>query len=380
MKNIFITGIFRSGTTLLDKLLNHHEKVFIASQPYPELFISTKKEFLKSKGVNRVYPFDPMLKEEQYVLKEFLEYLVKTKLTGQFLDDLQQQLLDGNSELKADWVQYQLQKLTREGDFFSIHRQLINLISKVYKRSNLLYTGSKEILCEEFIPYMARDGHKSILVIRDPRDIVSSLAFGKSRVYTGDYRPMLYALRLWRKSVAFAIASKSNPDFMCVKYEELVTKPRTTLRSITNFLGIEEFDEDRFVYGIEDQAGNNWSGNSSFGTKSNIDQSSIGIHQSVLNPEQVKYIDTLCAPEMEYMGYKVGEEKLNFRHVDEVSEPAIVLNKGFEDNYSFSEVNLKVELERLQKLWLEDLSDEECRKWFIFPSAFQALRMQQMVK
>lgn len=376
MKNLFITGIFRSGTTLLDKLLNSHDKIFIASQPYPELFYSTKSEFLKSKGIQRKYPFDPMLNEEQYRLKDFLEFLVKTKLTNEFLKDLQEQFLDDES----DWIQFQLQELTREGDFFTIHRQLINLMSKVYRKADLTYTGSKEILCEEFVPYMAIDGNKAIVVIRDPRDVISSLAFGKSRVYTGDYRPMLYALRMWRKSVAFAIASHNNPDFMFIKYEDLAMKPNGTLKRITEFLGVDPFEEDAYVYGLEDQSGKSWAGNSSFGMKTNIDSSSIGIHKSVLNAHQVKYIETICAPEMEYLGYKVGADKLNLRRLEGISEPTTVLSEGFDENYSFDPANLKMETDRLQKLWLEDMSDEECRKWFIFPSVYQALRIQQVVK
>ncbi len=377
MKNIFITGIYRSGTTLLDKLLNNHEKVFVASQPYPELYYSTKRAFLESKGIKKHYPMDSMLLEEEYTLKEFLGYLVNTTIDDDFLQDVQDEVANNTNE-EPNWSKYNLKEITRKGDFFTIHRQLINLLSKVYKRSDLSYTGSKEIICEEYIPYMAREGNKAILVIRDPKDVISSLSFGKARVYTGDYRPMLYSLRLWRKSVAFAIASETNPDFMMVKYEDLVTKPTATLRKVTKFLELDEFPEDAFVYGIEDQYGMNWGGNSSFGMKANIDSSSIGIHRSVLKPEQVTFIETVCEPELKFLGYQTGPNRTNFRKMENLTEPAEVMSQGFEKDYSFSEKNIDIEKERLQKLWIEGLSEEEARKWFIFPSVFEKLRMQKV--
>lgn len=377
MHNIFITGTYRTGTTLLEKLLNNHDKVFVASQPYPELFWAVKQLFLTSKGKSQHYPFEPMFPGDEYNLKEFLHFLVHQDFSEDFLDELMKSVETESGDTEKAWIKYRLQEVTRNGDFLSIHRQLINLIAKIRRRTELEYTGSKEILCEEFIPYMAREGNKVIMIIRDPRDMASSLAFGKSKLYTGDYRPMLYSLRLWRKSVAFVIASSDNADFLMLKYEDLVRRPRKTLKKVTSFLELEDFPEDAFVYGIEDQTGKSWVGNSSFGTKSNIDASSIGIHQSVLSEQQVNYIETVCAPEMKYLGYDCHFNS-NLDELEYFSEPVAVMSQGFEDDYSVSPENLSLEKERLQKLWMESLSDEECRKWFIFPTAFEALRMQKV--
>ena len=46
--SIFITGLYRSGTTLVDKILQNHPENFIASQPISSLFYEVKKQFLQS--------------------------------------------------------------------------------------------------------------------------------------------------------------------------------------------------------------------------------------------------------------------------------------------------------------------------------------------
>ena len=57
--------------------------------------------------------------------------------------------------------------------------------------------GSKEIFCEEYIPYFLSNGVKVILLIRDPRDIITSLNFGKGADFTGEIRPTLFNIRNW---------------------------------------------------------------------------------------------------------------------------------------------------------------------------------------
>ena len=39
--NILLNGCFRSGTTLLDKVLHAHPKIIMASQPFPALYART---------------------------------------------------------------------------------------------------------------------------------------------------------------------------------------------------------------------------------------------------------------------------------------------------------------------------------------------------
>ena len=43
---LFVTGMERSGTTLLDRLLASQRHLSMLSQPFPLLFVETKRAFL----------------------------------------------------------------------------------------------------------------------------------------------------------------------------------------------------------------------------------------------------------------------------------------------------------------------------------------------
>ena len=66
----------------------------------------------------------------------------------------------------------------------------------------LAVIGSKEIAVEEYIPYFIEVGTKVVLVVRDPRAMIASLALGEGERYGGSPRPILFDVRNWRKSVA----------------------------------------------------------------------------------------------------------------------------------------------------------------------------------
>lgn len=51
MIELLVTGMLRSGTTLLEKALNVHPDIKLCYQPFPELFINTKKAFLEKKAL-----------------------------------------------------------------------------------------------------------------------------------------------------------------------------------------------------------------------------------------------------------------------------------------------------------------------------------------
>ena len=48
--DVFITGMARSGTTLLEKMLANHPQLSMISQPFPRLFVHAKRQFVESLG------------------------------------------------------------------------------------------------------------------------------------------------------------------------------------------------------------------------------------------------------------------------------------------------------------------------------------------
>ena len=59
--DFFITGMGRSGTTLLEKLLCNHKDLSVLSQPLPLVFIDLKKRFLETLGIKKYFVLNDSL-------------------------------------------------------------------------------------------------------------------------------------------------------------------------------------------------------------------------------------------------------------------------------------------------------------------------------
>jgi hypothetical protein len=63
---LFLTGMQRCGTTLLDKLLSAHSQISILSQPFPLLFIEAKPSFLQQPSKDGAeYPLGNLFLESE---------------------------------------------------------------------------------------------------------------------------------------------------------------------------------------------------------------------------------------------------------------------------------------------------------------------------
>jgi hypothetical protein len=89
---LFITGMGRSGTTLLEKLVALHPEASVLSQPLPLLYIAVKREFLRRsgrlRGVARHYPFNDMLGDNYYPPHELVRFIEGFPLRRKFCRDV----------------------------------------------------------------------------------------------------------------------------------------------------------------------------------------------------------------------------------------------------------------------------------------------------
>jgi len=219
---LLITGCYRSGTTLTEKLLHSHPDVCVASQPFPILYFYVKKAFLKAKGLERRYPLDHRFLEDGYSQDDFDQFLLSHELTRSDIDTVFDQLEDYKLGLWTPAV-LQLRDRISEGTFWSLFRQITRLLSEILEKPAAVVRGVKEVLCEEYIPHLLSKGAQVVVVIRDPRDMISSLDFRVRDNMTGDHRPILYSLRAWRKSVAYALACEHHGNMVWFRFEDLVT-------------------------------------------------------------------------------------------------------------------------------------------------------------
>lgn len=373
MQKIFITGLYRSGTTLLEKVLNLHPSLHLFSQPFPNLYLETKKKFYIHKGLNKIRLLDHLFLEQDYSRDDFCGVLDSCVFSTQDVDRLFDAMATYSGQQTPELLPLRLQ--IRPGSFFQLYEQLFSSLAENLAKNQVGFLGAKEIICEEFIPFLLSKGEYAIVIIRDPRDVVTSLNFGQGSSYMGKIRPILYTLRQWRKSVSFCLEYQDRPNFAYLRYEDLVKDPGSILNWLTQFLRLIPYPRDIFADGIVDQAGQRWQGNSSFGNYSFISRDSVANFTNKLPEDCVRYIENVCNPELRYLNYEFiyHESGPDFDEIRSFKESFKVDHNDFEAHYTHQPRRIENEIKRLRYL-NSQLSEAEQKLWFIFPRAYQDLR------
>ena len=143
LESIFITGLYRSGTTLLEKLIHNHPKCFVASQPFPKLYIKIKKQFLASKDTFSRLPLNDLFKNN--TVFEFTKYLEETTISKKKIEEI---LLGigikskvGNSNTEK------INLRISEGDFYDLYKEINFQLSKsIKKERGKIYDRNGELI------------------------------------------------------------------------------------------------------------------------------------------------------------------------------------------------------------------------------------------
>jgi hypothetical protein len=361
MNKFFITGVYRSGTTLLEKLIGSDLSVSLFSQPSAPLFFGAKNKIYSKLSLHKSFPIDPSFPDPGYSWNKMYELLDSEIFTKEDLQLVFKNIKNYHGILTAEIVQ--LENKIKEGNFLDVLSQILEQLNEEKKP----YVGSKEILCEEFTPYFIRNGIRTLIIIRDPRDMICSLNFGRGAEFTGLIRPLLYSLRLWRKSIAFSILNSSSPDFKMLRYEDLVSNQQDVMDDVFNFLGLKSSQNISFS--------DTWKGNSSFGELSAVSDSSVGNYKKMLDEKTLIYIENVCRPEMNWAGYYPVNDKLHVESIRSYKEPFKVNHPNFNSNYSSDSMNIMEEILRIKLLREKRIiRPEEQHSFFLFPEVYHQLK------
>ena len=370
-----VTGCYRSGTTLLEKLLHAHPSICIGSQPFPVIYFFAKQAFLDRRGLHRRYPLGHLFCEDGYAPEELDAFLENLPIRRADIDEIFKRLAAYRLGLWTRGVLAFPAQLS-EGAFPNFYRQLHERLAHLLDRQQATYFGSKEVLCEEFIPFVLARGGKVALSVRDPRDMIVSLDYGPRDNLTGDHRPLLFSLRAWRKSVAMLFACQEHPNFSWVRYEDLVDDPQSELNDLRRSWGVPD-PERALDSQITAQDGTRWTGNSSFTDADGVSTASVGRFAHVLPAEAVRYIETCCGPEMRALGYDlVSPGPPRRKDLENYREPFPHLHGKFSSDYSAAPTQIEREWQRLKMLQQDSasLSATDLRYWFLDPRVYPRLR------
>lgn len=363
-KHFLITGTPRSGTTLIEKLVHSHPMLEVFSQPFPLLYIESKKRFYKKIGHKEDFAYlNHMFKEDLYSIEQFSIFLTQDKYSES--DVLQVLLSMKDNKMQSTEIPNPalLCNQMKLGCIDSILSQLLNKLSS----NESLYVGSKEALNEEYIPFLIKSGYKVILIIRDPRDVLSSMNKGKGGIYYGDIRPTLFNIRNWRKSVACAVEFEGNENFLSIQYEKLIENPIDELNDVFGFLKVGNISSDYFSETIKAQDGHEWKSNSSFVSTSSISKASIGTYKKELDENTIKYIEAVAGPEMIYLGYLNSFTKDYENIINSFKEPFSITREEIPKDYSETDGNKQDEILRLKNLLSKkEISKEDIESNYLF--------------
>ena len=366
-ERLFISGTPRSGTTLLDKLLSSPETSRVHSQPLPLLFSAIKQRFLQQKGQTRDFPLNDMFLDNHYEQAPWQEFLAEHLISSDEFTLI-------HASMQGFSGQY-----TRKEDVsgFLDRYPPLPLASFIpayltwLEPGNWNLIGLKETWCEEYIPFLANNGFKCLLILRDPRDVITSLNHGEGRTFGGRPKPLLYNIRTWRKSVAVCLHMSAHPNFMSIRYEDLVTQPEDTMCRISAFLSLGDTIQAAATGGITDQKGRPWQSNSSHASSAEISSGSIGKYREHLPAPAKALIEALCQPELQVLDYPVNLPSDQARSV--IADGALTehLERPELASYLWSQQRSTEEVRRLELLYQGIYKPG----YFLFEKAFTQLRL-----
>ncbi len=213
---IFIVGLRRSGTTLLNLMLNAHSKIHITYESgfLPKFYNHKEK-----------YGDLSHIKNQRKLLEEFYS---------------QQRNWSKDDYPPINDVISNIKETTMDGIFSSMYE----LIANKYGKSRW---GDKTPDFVEYLEVLSKmfPDAQFIHIIRDCRDII--LSRQSLKWFRHDIRIIA---KEWSNSIKLGEEFSKTIDsgrYKAIKYEDIICEPRTQLKNVCDFLG-EEFEEQMLEF------------------------------------------------------------------------------------------------------------------------------------
>lgn len=308
-KQLFVFGMFRSGTTLLARMLDTHEAIVCASDPIRPFYNAVRDSVAAERNVD-CDPYDPLgayfADEAALDLYDAIQSTTFDRPFDRDPDELLSRIVD-HCEPFSPYIADALDAEQTTGDSFAdVFEQLLAEVPAQYGSGDEGWIASKEVWTTEFTPAVkdTLPDSKFILMVRDPRAVCASK-------YTREAKyPWLFLARQWRKLALLTHQyathdRRVDDDVLVVRYEDLVTTPERTARRMCEFLDIE-LDERILRPGeFTDGRGEPWIQNTSYDDEEpSFNTDSVRKWEQQLDERVITYIERLCLSEMALFDYK----------------------------------------------------------------------------
>jgi dsDNA-binding SOS-regulon protein len=307
MSELFLTSMFRSGSTTLARALNAHKQIAFASDPYLEIFKCLRSEVGKDLGLNIPfmrplgdYYFSP---QQENLLQEIEQADPQRSFNSDVWEELMPVLEKRCNTYSENLVPF-LENIAGN-TYQQVFQSAISQIKECYGTEKTKVTGFKEVWGIDFVPFflnMFPEG-KTIILQRDPRAVCAS----KNK--TSEKYPWVFLCRQWRKIAALAWYYSQHSDYkdrvLVLKFEEFLSRPDQETKKICDFLNIKWDSNIANPETYKGGSGEVWKQNSSYGGgETKFDLAATQRWRTSLSAEEIAYIEYMCGPEMHLHSYE----------------------------------------------------------------------------
>ncbi len=306
MLHVFVTGMFRSGTTLVARMFNTHSLIACASDPMRPLLNSFRYTIANKQYKNTHSRFDPL---DDYFLSDtgLLKKILKADF-GVTVEENPHELFQAVKERAMPFSGLWAASLDPYRDF-NTYRDFMGYgldhICAVYKgNKEVQITGFKEVWSNEFVPAFIKSfpGSKAVVLIRDPRAVTAS------NIASGGKYPIFFLTRQWRKLAFLADYLKKEwaGDIHVLKYEDLVGDPEAEVRKLCDFVGLPFEEELLDMTNYLDGDNKPWRQNTNYGytAKQRISRDSLDKWRQALKRPELIEVELIARDWMENFGYE----------------------------------------------------------------------------
>lgn len=206
-KLVFIIGVGRSGTTLLQSILHGHSSIHFTPETH----------FVK-KYLSKVATTNPDLKRQRRLIHDIGKDKFLQEMSEKLPHYCEQAMLDDSVSNKVAWVFKQVLK---------------------EKSGNATYLGDKDPMNVNYLKQINAvfPDAKIIHIIRDPRDVVLSRmksAWGKKNRMAAHIAEYIHGI----KKARFDGQKYFIENYFEIRYEQLIANPKTIIEKLCSFLEI----------------------------------------------------------------------------------------------------------------------------------------------
>jgi len=275
---LFITGIYRSGTTLISRILDNNSKIWVTFDSVHFMRFSFER-------YNPIQKF----KNAERLVKE-----TKKRMSKRW-----------GMDFDSDSVLERVNSFKRI-EYSSVYDSIMGVLIKQYKKSATSW-GEKTNVCWGKIPSfisMFPEG-KVIHVIRDPRDVMCSY---REMTYEPGYSYLdsaFCSLGALQKAQEYTRTFNRN-NYYILKYEDFLKNPQKGTKTLCEFLNIDFEPKMLEVNKFTDKSGKWWNGDSSFQKKMTaISTKPIDRWKKSANDMEIFFVEMINRDAMRSFGYKL---------------------------------------------------------------------------